>query len=72
MKTILGLLLHPFPMFVICLIVGSFGIFNNVKFANDTIPTFFYSDWSIWAGVLVYLFGLGYVGVAIYKTIKKK
>ena len=70
MKTILYLLLHPFSMTIITLIVGSLFIFNNEKFAGDTIPVLFHGAWSLYLGTLVYLFGASYLGYAIYTTIK--
>ena len=70
MKTFFAMLLHPFTVTILSLIVGSLFIFNNDKYADSTIPTWFYGSWSLYVGALVYLFGASYLGYSIYKTIK--
>lgn len=67
-----GLLLHPFAITLYSLMLGCFLVFNNEANADGTIPVFFHGAWSIWLGFAVWTAGITYIGVVIYKHIKKK
>lgn len=73
MKTALAIITHPFCIMIVSLILGSLFIFNNEKYAaSGNVPTLFYGNWSLVLGFAFFVFGFGYVGYAIYKTIKNK
>jgi len=69
---ILALVLHPFAATIEALILGSLFVFNNEKYANDTIPTLFHGDWSIYLGFAIYIAGAAYLAYAIYTSYFKK
>ena len=72
MKTILALLLHPFAVTIWSLILGSLFFFENIKFADSTIPTWFYGSWSIYLAIAIWIGGASYLGYAIYTSYFKK
>ncbi len=67
----LKLLLHPFAIVFYCILIGSFLILDNAKYADDTIPTYFHGSWSINLGFIILVAGIVYLLYSIYTTIKK-
>ncbi len=66
-----AIITNPFFILVICIIAGSFFIFNNDVVSDGSTPIYFHGSWALIVGALIYSIGIGYLTYSVYKSSKK-